>query len=206
MPFDWTAIIDRNRAELARLLAVLLVSFQALLGGQLSRKSYCAVLRQLRPLESALRRLIVIMARGLVVAPRAVGMPQGALSRGHGAARGTCFPLFDARRQLGRAAFAGKGPQIRCFDEGTLPRAAEAAPLDITALQRRLARLQRALGRLPQEAQRLARWRMRHAQSLKRPMRPGRPPGYRDRAGDDPVQDLLHELQGLALWAMAGDV
>ena len=209
MPFDWTAITDRNRADLARLVALLF----AMAGMsaryvplRVSKAVRCGVFALLRPAESALRRLIVIAARGLEVPLRAVrAMPEGGIERGVGA-RMRAFALFDRRRIVLAGVderCAGRGPQIRGFD-GDYP---AAAPRDFTdevnaaPLARRLARLQRALERLPHEARRLARWRARHPAALKRPMRPGRPPGHRERAADF-AQEVLRETQMMALWAL----
>lgn len=212
MPFDWPAMLTRNRADLARLVMVLF-RLAGVIGDQVPvRLSYSvrlAVLRMLRPAEAAMRRLIVVAARGVEVAqpvPRKI--PAGGIARGAGERPGV-FPLFDPRRAVGvGAAYSGgrtrgAGPQIRFLDEATAP--APQRPVedvDAAPLLRRLARLERALERLPAEARRLVRWRMRHPAALKRPMRPGRPPGFRAHAGDDFAQEVLRELQLLALFAM----
>lgn len=67
---DWTAAIERNREALKRIL-VSLVAMAALNGAAptLPRRLHRAVLRLLRPAESAARRLIIVMARGIVVPP-----------------------------------------------------------------------------------------------------------------------------------------
>ena len=77
---DGHAAIERNREALRRILA----SLVAMAGGAgsggattLPRFLYLAVLRLLRPAESAARRLAIALAHGLVVAlpPRRVGKP-----------------------------------------------------------------------------------------------------------------------------------
>jgi hypothetical protein len=65
---DWNAAIERNREALRRVL-VMLVGMAELSGGAtLPRHLHRAVLRLLRPAEAAARRLIIVVARGLVVA------------------------------------------------------------------------------------------------------------------------------------------
>ncbi|CAN5126544.1 hypothetical protein BH10PSE7_BH10PSE7_40820 [soil metagenome] len=64
---DWDRAIAINQAALSRIVAAL-IAMAGLAGGvaeaRLPRPVYHAVLRVLRPAESAARRLIVIMARG----------------------------------------------------------------------------------------------------------------------------------------------
>ena len=66
---DENAPIDRNREALKRILATL-VGMAAMAGGgaTLPRHLYRAILRLLRPAESAARRLIIAAACGIVVA------------------------------------------------------------------------------------------------------------------------------------------
>jgi hypothetical protein len=91
---DWNLAIEKNREALRRILATLVA--MAELGGQftffpqkgalhqglapaeksklspaltLPRHLHIAVLRLLRPAESAVRRLVIVAARGVVVAP-----------------------------------------------------------------------------------------------------------------------------------------
>ena len=81
---DGSAAIERNREALKRILAGL-VAIAGLSGGAgsaghpttLPRFLYLAVLRLLRPAESAARRLAIALARGLVVSlpPRRAGKP-----------------------------------------------------------------------------------------------------------------------------------
>ncbi|MCV3241046.1 hypothetical protein [Mesorhizobium sp. ZC-5] len=81
---DWTLAIERNTEALKRILAVLVAmaglaaahpGFPSPLrggvrgGGTLPRHLHTTVLRLLRPAESAVRRLIIVAARGIVVAP-----------------------------------------------------------------------------------------------------------------------------------------
>jgi hypothetical protein len=65
---DGNAAIEKNREALKRILAML-VGMAEMAGGAstLPRHLYCVILRLLRPAESAVRRLIIAAARGIVV-------------------------------------------------------------------------------------------------------------------------------------------
>ncbi len=90
MDFDWARAIERNSEALKGIVAALF----AMLGlageatvSRIPRSLHSAVLRVLRPAESAVRRLIIIAARGLVVklkpAPsRPMPMPAGPIGKG----------------------------------------------------------------------------------------------------------------------------
>ena len=87
---DWDLAIKRNSEALKEIIAGLFAMLE--LAGlatvaRLPRSVHSAVLRVLRPAESAVRRLIVIAARGLVVklAPsRPVSPPKPAKPIGQG--------------------------------------------------------------------------------------------------------------------------
>ncbi len=68
---DWALAIDRNREALVRIVAALFamagLTPQGGTATTLPNPIYRAILRILRPAESAARRLVVILARGLVV-------------------------------------------------------------------------------------------------------------------------------------------
>ena len=77
---DWDHAIKRNSEVLAGIVETLFVMLGLVGEATVSRipwPAYRAVLRVLRPAESALRRLIVVAARGVVVAP-AVSRPKSA--------------------------------------------------------------------------------------------------------------------------------
>src|SRR4051794_40346480 len=100
---DWARAIEINQTALSRIVAALIamVGFQAE-GAlrRLPRPLYRAALRVLRPAESAVRRLIVIAARGLVVKPHATRpMPAGLELRERGGAPGF-FQPFDRRQRV----------------------------------------------------------------------------------------------------------
>ena len=223
---DWARAIERNSEALKGIVEALF----AMLGlagdatvARLPRSVHSAVLRVLRPAESAVRRLVVIAARGLVVklAP-SCPMPAGPIGKG-GHLRPT-FQLFDPRKNFAlthRRKFARIAPRIHIF--GSDPRVAALWPApqpaaDLTPppddlvnaarLTRRLNALKLALEDLPRQARRLARWRARRekAQSPKfrSPLRPGHPPGYRRKPVHE-VDEVLIECHGLACDAMRPD-
>jgi hypothetical protein len=179
------------------------------------------VLRILRPAESAVRRLIVIAARGLVVKPVAARPGPKGLKiprKGQGA---MAFQLFDPRQRFAawrpKPIPEHKRPRARLpFDErppGTLvfrPEdfgRSEPPPkddsVDATRLSRRLEALKLALGDLPRQAKRLVRWQAKREAMRKRrptftaPLRPGHPPGYRKKPQHE-VDEVLQECDRLA--------
>ena len=67
---DWEKAIERNRDALQRIVLALFAMIGLAEGGTVERLAwplYRAVLAVLRPAESAVRRLIVIVARGIKV-------------------------------------------------------------------------------------------------------------------------------------------
>ena len=78
---DWARAIEINRIALARVVAEIFALLGLVAGGTVERLPHGLnqkVERLLRPAESALRRLIVIAARGLVVKPWSKRvMPEG---------------------------------------------------------------------------------------------------------------------------------
>ena len=122
---DWARAIEINRTILTRIVAALIVMVQSGGGGlpaRLPRPVYRAVLLVLRPAEAAVRRLIVIAARGVVAKPYpSRPMPAGLEMSRCGGAR-TSFPLFDPpqRSDFGRPRRAGPRPLIHIFGESRL--------------------------------------------------------------------------------------
>ena len=188
---------------------------------------YRAALRILRPAESCVRRLIVIAARGLVVAP-ATSRPSTkgpAKSRKSRTLRPS-FQLFDPQTRIvlpRRRKPSRPGPRIHMFNADNElvtiwppPRpAAKLAPppsadgmVSAARLVCRLEALEAALQDIPRQARRLVRWRMRQETSpdpsFKTPLRPGRPPGHRRRA-THAIDELLSECQWLAHYAAMVD-
>jgi len=251
---DWTLAIERNLAALRRIAATL---FAMAAGADaapgaipapatLPRHLHAAMLAILRPAESALRRLIVIAARNVVVtlppAERAHlaqaalpaqisrtgiflngrpvhpddlarlhpphGMAAIVAPGGDAQARSPCFSLFDPLKRFGpvRQGPSRTTPRI-LFNLDAPPALPERRivspddPVGAALLRRRLAALQHALDDLPGQAQRLARWRARRsirARGRLSPLRPGSPPGHRQRSSH-PVDDVLHRCHGLAI-------
>jgi hypothetical protein len=225
---DWALAIKRNSEALKGIVQALFAML-GLVGSETAARIpqllHSAVLRVLRPAESAVRRLIVIAARGLVVKLAASRpMPAGAIiGKGSGNSRPS-FPLFDPRKNfesLRRRTFTRNPPRIHIF--GNDPRVAalwpapqpeaEPAPppdglVNAQRLSRRLEALKLALEDLPRQARRLARWRVRReaakAPKFKSPLRPGHPPGYRRKPVHE-VDEVLIECHGLAWDAMKPD-
>jgi len=225
---DWAKAIERNSEALKGIVAALF----AMLGlagdatvSRLPRPVHSAVLRVLRPAESAMRRLIVIAARGLVVkAAPSRPMPAGPIRKGAG--RPPSFQLFDPRKNFAelrqhrrratrfvpRIHFFASDPRVAALWPARPPAAEPAPPPDglvgAERLTRRLQALKLALEDLPRQARRLARWRVRREKApspkFKSPLRPGHPPGYRRKPVHE-VDEVLIECHGLACDAMRPD-
>jgi hypothetical protein len=223
---DWDLAIKRNSEALQGIIAALFAMLGDATVSRLLRPVYYAVLRILRPAESAMRRLIIIAARGLVVKPVASRpMPKGHLI-GKGSTPHPSFQLFDPRknfpelRQHGRKParnpprihFFGSDPRVAALWPTPQPAAAPAPPSDglvnSARLSRRLQALKSALEDLPRQARRLARWRLRREKAkspkFRSPLRPGHPPGYRRKPVHE-VDEVLIECHGLAFDAMKTD-
>jgi hypothetical protein len=154
----------------------------------LPRHLHRAILRLLRPAESAVRRLVIVLARGLVVTlppvrprkpkprptflrkPGGTGilMPRGALPP-RGRPRVLALPLLDPLRRSFRVRRPVANSIPRISFPGVIapspitPRRPPAPddPLDATRLALRLQALGVALDDLPRQAKRFARWRAR---------------------------------------------
>ncbi|MEQ1522578.1 MAG: hypothetical protein ABL936_15015 [Aestuariivirga sp.] len=101
---DWDLAIKRNSEALKGIIEALFVMLGLVGEAAVSRipqPLHRAVLRVLRPAESAVRRLVVIAARGLVVkvAPSRP-MPKGQIIGKGGASRSSSFKLFDTRKDF----------------------------------------------------------------------------------------------------------
>jgi hypothetical protein len=154
----------------------------------LPRHLHRAILRLLRPAESAARRLIIVMARGLVVPlpparprkakprptilrkPGGTGilMPPGSLPPA--APRTVILPLLDPLRPFRPRRSAANGiPRIWLpgvtapFPVSPRRPPAPDDPLDASHLALRLQALRAALDDLPRQARRFARWQARGA-------------------------------------------
>jgi hypothetical protein len=217
---DWQLAISRNRDALLRILVALYALAGLSKGGvslTLPRHVYRSILWVLRPAESAVRRLIIIAAHGLVVAPRPARaepvrfdpLPSRAAAQGLPA-----FRLIDPLKRFTthmRKPITGEPPRISVpgfFDPVFVVPVAVTSEDPIRAVQLfgRLNALVRALETLPRQARRLARWqarrslvmlsRSRHVRLS--PCRPGAPPGGRRRGGHE-VHSILKECHSLVL-------
>jgi hypothetical protein len=221
---DWDLAIKRNSEALKGIIEVLFT----LLGldgtdaaSRIPRSLHSAALGVLRPAESAMRRLIVIAARNVVVklAPSRP-MPAGKIiGKGSGSSPPS-FQLFDPRKRLTPMRvlkFKRLVPRIHVFPYeslGPTPRPVVVPPpppdglVNSTRLSRRLQALKFALDDLPRQAKRLVRWQQRRKASpwpkSTMPLRPGRPPGYRRKPIHE-VDEVLVACDWLAWEAMKPD-
>jgi hypothetical protein len=227
---DWGLAIKRNSEALKGIIAALF----AMLGltddatiSRLPRSVHSAVLGVLRPAESAMRRLIVIAARGIVVKlAHFRPMPKGHII-GKGGAPRSSFQLFDPRKNFPelrqhrvkyaknppRIHFFGPDPQVAALWPAPQPAVVPTPPpsdglVNAERLVRRLNSLKSALNDLPRQARRLARWRIRRetmpSAKFKSPLRPGSPPGHRKRPIHE-VDEILADCHWLAWDAMKTD-
>jgi hypothetical protein len=235
---DWAGAIERNSEALKGIVEALFAMLGLVDEATVSRipqPLHSAVLRVLRPAESALRRLIVIAARGLVVklAPsRPVSRPKPAkpIGKGFRSSKPPSFQLFDPPKRskpVRAMKFSRIVPRIHVFSppdptvaaiwaaraaRASTPAAAPAPPSDGLAsaerLTRRLQALKLALEDLPRQAKRLARWRQRReAAPDHKFLSPLRPgrPPGYRRKPVHEVDEVLIECDGLAWEAMKPD-
>ena len=225
---DWDLAIKRNSKALKGIIEVLF----ALLGldgseaaSRIPRSLHSAVLGVLRPAESAVRRLIVIAARNVVVklAPSRP-MPAGkAIGKG-GGSRPPSFQLFDPRKRVPplrvrkftrlvpRIRFLGPDPRVVALWPAPRPVVEPPPPPDglvsAVRLTRRLQALKSALEDLPHQAKRLVRCQERRKALLwpksTMPLRSGHPPGYRRKPIHE-VDEILVNCDWLAWEAMKPD-
>jgi hypothetical protein len=217
---DWDLAIKRNSEALRGIIEALFAMLDATVT-RIPPPLHRAVLRVLRPAESAVRRLIVIAARGLVVkvAPSRP-MPKGhRIGKGSGPSR-PAFKLCDKRiffpeLDNRRVKYAKYPPRIHFFgpdstvDDLWPGRPRMTAPVSQppdglvngARLARRLEALKLALEDLPRQARRMARWRVRResakAPKFTSPLRPGPPPGRRKKPTHE-IDEVLTECHWLA--------
>ncbi len=228
--FNWAGAIERHSEALKGIVETLF----AMLGldgdvtvGRIPHRLHRAVLRMLRPAESAVRRLIVVAARGLVVKLA----PSRPMPKGHRIGKGSepCRPAFrlcDKRiffpelnqpqvryaKHPPRILFLGPDSKLDDLWPRPQPKTASAPDSDglvsAARIARRLHALKLALEDLPRQARRMARWRARReaekAPKFKSPLRPGRAPGHRKKP-DHEVDEILTECHWLAWEALKID-
>ena len=209
--WNWTEIVEANRVRLIGLLAEVFVLLGS--GDVVKRVIWRRVLARLVPMESALRRLICIVAMDLSVSLSPVTTFPGSVPKGKGGGRTPVFKLTDTMRDPDPAprSTPGHGPRILFLDEWSrapeMPDPSDDDLMNVTALRRRLAAFQAALDDLPGQARRLARWyarrdRARAAGGFARlyPIRSGRAPGHRE-DGEREVDEVLADCHDYALRA-----
>jgi hypothetical protein len=219
---DWDLAIRRNRDQLRQIVLTLFAFANMRVGGSLftlRRDVIAAIMLVLRPAESAVRRLIVIAAHGLKPSSTKSRKPAGWSDlppRGGDIAEGgrggpekhKAFKLFDPLKSFDPESIWDAEPtwesHLGRFDPATHYSSIEASPLYATYLGQRLNALMRALDNLPAQARRLIRWQAKRDALLKAcrptrisPMRPGLPPGWRERKVHE-IDDVLRECHGLA--------
>jgi hypothetical protein len=220
----WEAAVVRNTVALRAIVAEIL-SVLAIYGGldvaKVPRVVRNRILAVLRPAEAALRRLIVIAAYEVSVAP-----PQQNLKRPLAAAKQRAsktralrmaFRLFDPRKRFTqrrinytrfnpRVSFIAADPPFSPLVQQPAP-AAIPVPETQTGARRlclRVAALSAALDDVPRQAKRLARLQARRElrKSFISPLRPGKPPGHRKIPVDD-VDLVLAECHDFATAVLA---
>jgi hypothetical protein len=220
---DWNMVIERNSERLFTVVATLVAMVRARGGGMaafLPRDIYSAALILLRPAESAVRRLIVIAARGLVLRLKlgaARKFPTG-LSINRDSDRIPAFCLIDPLKRFALEDFEQTEnkqqviPRISVpglFDPVFPPQPAlyTGGMITASALGRRVQALRLALDNLPRQARRLARWKAKRELARQAsvrpkpcrlsPFRPGFAPGYHRSNGRE-VDDILAECHHFA--------
>jgi hypothetical protein len=184
---DWELAISRNREALQRIV-IALFALAGVVEGKaldvLSRHLHWKILRVLRPAESAVRRLIMIAAHGLVLTPRAVRPAPIGLRGRVAAAFSPTFCLVDPLKRF--RPYAADPEDFDLIEEQEIEQQDSAIPslarisvpglydpfipsdsssnqsIDAKHLGRRLQALKFALENLPRQARRLARWQARH--------------------------------------------
>ena len=217
---DWTLAIKRNRDQLKDIVLGLFALAKMRVGGSLftlERDVFSAIMLVLRPAESAVRRLIVIAAHALVLKPQPFPSfvilgprPEDPVSAMHpGIGRARAFKLFDPLKSFDHEDFWDEAQRqhdhaLRPLDPTSGFKIIDATPVDATHIGQRLNALMRALDNLPRQARRLIRWQTKRDAALKAhrptgmgPVRPGLPPGWRERRIHE-IDEVLKECHGLA--------
>jgi hypothetical protein len=218
----WTRAVEINQIALTRIVAEIFALLGLVSGSSFDRLPqalYLSIERLLRPTESALRRLIVIAARGLVVKPlpkrpMPKGLKTSRKAAGPKVSRLMSFRLFDTRKSFD--FIQPENPvfvYVKTYSSNPFnpfeqfrrqyPTQPEKQDDSVNAIQliRRLAAVKHALETIPRQAQRMARWQAQRKimenPKFTSPLRPGPPPGHRQKPKLD-VDFVLRECHGLA--------
>ncbi len=212
---DWKLSIRKNREALVTIVAglIAMVRQTETMPSPVRR----SITRILRPAESALRRLIVVVAAVLSQKAR-----EAAEARAEGSDKSEiplpdfstfarydrlpAFPLIDPYKRFWaiRRISAADIPRISVpgvFDRTPLPEPKE--PADAASLLRRIRKLQYALHTLPRQARRLNRLMVKRSKAepgpgRTGPIRPGHPPGHQTKPRHQ-VDNILRDCHWLAL-------
>ncbi len=211
--FDWARAIERNSEALKGIVATLFAMLGEASAERLPDSLYRGLLRILHPAESAVRRLIVIAARGLVVKPvTSRPMPKEPIKKGSQSR--PVFKLFDPvktfagscieppPRILPRIHVFGYDPRVAALWAARPTASPAKAQINGQRLVRRLCALKSALDNLPHQARRLVRAQARAKH--RSPLRPGPPPGHRKKKIHE-IDEILAECHGLARDALKVD-
>ena len=210
---DWDLAIRRHRGALWRLLGMLVAMLGPAADGRASRGAYLGLLRVLRPAESAVRRLVVMAARGMSaprLVPRAGAMPDFLALRQKPTAPRARFALIDPRKRFAELTATRspcRAPRLSMpgIDDPVFAATAEEK-VDTARVRARLSSLRDVLSDVPKTAWRLVRMQARAAlrkRWILSPLRPGWPPGHRA-AGTHPVDGVLADCHALAFHALHG--
>ena len=214
---DWPLVITRNRTALLTIIVALMGVLGVVGGGRLTTLPYFLYHRALaiiRPAESAVRRLIVIVAhemalRGIKLhAARRDGLDEFLFSLRPSVRLEPAIPAFNLIDPL--KLFGRDAPDCDEFGDGFEGHDSETqnhTPIAAASLHARLLALKHALDNLPRQAKRLARWYeqrdLAYAQNLPHrfsSLRPGYPPASKRRRTDE-IDEVLHECHTLAMYA-----
>lgn len=225
------APVVRNLLALRAIVAAL-VAMAGVSREKLPRHLHRAILRLVRPAEAAVRRLVIMLARDLVLPASALRLEEWRVSARTGARRRfpLSVPLLDPLKCFGRARPSRLAVPRISMPGVTAPFAIAPRhspqpddPINAARMLARLDALQRVLQNPDPLAARMARWQARRQLRVNRkdqknaprlfrpqrvsPLRPGRPPGHfpasRRAADRHEVHDVLDHAQDLALYALS---
>jgi hypothetical protein len=229
---DWPLAISKNRQALQQIIAALFMlsgltsprNRAEVTQRGLPRHVYAAILLILRPAESAVRRLILLVAlcgksgtayESLRAADSGLATRLQNWGKLSPILRAPAFALFDTLKSFdpddvwsvvpaSQMRFQSSFNTVLNPASGFRALADSQEPVPAAHILGRLAAISCALENLPRQARRLVRWQARRYAALKAnrptritPFRPGLPPGWRQRPFHE-VDFVLRECHGLA--------